>query len=113
MKIAIIGSRTFENYEYLSQIIQDLGLNISELISGGAKGTDTLAENWAKDHNTRITIFAPDWGKYGIAAGVIRNKKIVEACDFCLIFWDGKSKGTKSSIDFCKKLSKPMKIVLI
>jgi len=46
MKLSVIGSRTFENYEMLENEILKLNLKISSIISGGAKGADTLAERW-------------------------------------------------------------------
>ena len=87
MKLSVIGSRTFENYEMLVNEILKLNLNISSVISGGAKGADTLAERQA-------------------------NENIIESCEYCLAFWDDKSKGTKFSIDLCKKLKKPIKVVI-
>ena len=112
MKLSVIGSRTFENYEMLVNEILKLNLNISSVISGGAKGADTLAERWANENNIPIILYKPDWKKYGRAAGLRRNENIIESCDFCLAFWDGKSKGTKFSIDLCKKLKKPIKVVI-
>ena len=111
MKLSVIGSRTFENYEMLANEILKLNLKISSVISGGAKGADTLAEKWARENNIPILLFKPDWKKYGRAAGLRRNESIIESCDYCLAFWDGKSKGTKFSIDLCKKLKKPIKLV--
>ena len=112
MKLSVIGSRTFENYEMLTAEILKLNLNISTIISGGAKGADALAERWTKENKVQIQLFKPDWKKYGKAAGLRRNESIVESCDYCLAFWDGKSKGTKFSIDYCKKQKKPVKVVL-
>ena len=111
MKLSVIGSRTFENYEMLENEILKLNLKISSIISGGAKGADTLAERWANENNIPIILFKPDWKKYGRAAGLRRNESIIESCDYCLAFWDGKSKGTKFSIELCKKLKKPIKVV--
>ena len=112
MKLSVIGSRNFENYEILANEILKLNLKISSIISGGAKGADTLAERWANENNIPIILYKPDWKKYGRAAGLRRNENIIESCDFCLAFWDGKSKGTKFSIDLCKKLKKPIKVVI-
>jgi len=63
------------------------------------------------ENNIPIILFKPDWKKYGRAAGLRRNESIIESCDYCLAFWDGKSKGTKFSIDLCNKLKKPVKVV--
>ena len=88
-----------------------LNMKINSVISGGAKGADTLAERWANENNIPIILYKPAWKKYGRAAGLRRNENIIESCDFCLAFWDGKSKGTKFSIDLCKRLKKPIKVV--
>ena len=56
-------------------------------------------------------IFRPDWDRYGKAAGIIRNKDIVENSNMVIAFWDGKSKGTASSIELAKKMDKNLKIV--
>ena len=112
MKLAVIGSRSFDNFELLNNEILSLGNEITEIISGGAKGADLLAEKWAKQNNVISTIIKPIWSIYGRGAGIIRNEDIIQKCDYCIAFWDGKSKGTLSSIKFCVKYSKPHKIVL-
>ena len=66
---------------------------------------------YTNENNIPIILFKPNWKKYGRAAGLRRNESIIESCDYCLAFWDGKSKGTKFSIDLCKKLKKPIKLV--
>lgn len=113
MKIAVIGSRGFNNVPLLEQKLDTFKSNIVELVSGGAKGADTHAEAWALANNVPVTLFKPDWKKYGRAAGIKRNKQIIESCDYCIAFWDGKSKGTASSLKFCKQLKKPFEIVTI
>jgi len=111
MKIAVIGSREFNDYSKLKQEIEKLNLTISKVISGGAKGADALGEIWARENGVELTIYQPDWKKYGRSAGVIRNKLIIEDCDVCIAFWNGKSKGTKNSIEFCKKLNKTLFLI--
>jgi len=112
MKLAIIGSRTFNDYETLKATLEPYERSITEVISGGAKGADTLGERWAIEHNKETTIFYPDWNKLGKSAGFIRNKDIVENSDGVLAFWDGKSKGTQHSFTLCKKLDVPLKVVV-
>ena len=110
MKIAVIGSRNFADYELLKKTLSEI-TGITKVISGGAKGADSLAEQWAKENEIETVIYKPDWAKYGRGAGVVRNRLIIEDCDLCIAFWDGESKGTKSSIDHCKKLNKKLTIV--
>lgn len=112
MKLAIIGSRTFSNYEFLAQKLDHFKLTnkIDLIISGGARGADFLSEKWAKENNIETLIFYPNWKKYGKSAGFIRNVDICNAADYVIAFWDGKSKGTQHSINICKKLKKPLTI---
>lgn len=109
MKIAIIGSRnlTIENLDaYIPQ-------GVTEIVSGGAKGIDTDAEKYAVKHKLRLTVFYPEYNKYGKAAPLKRNLQIINYADWVLAFWDGKSHGTKFVIDNCKKSDKKITVYLI
>ncbi len=113
MNLAIVGSRTFTDYELLSRAVLS-NFNFSKIdliISGGANGADTLAEIFANKFNIPLQIFYPDWNVYGKRAGFIRNKLIIENSAVVYAFWDGKSKGTKNSIDLAKKLKKEVHVV--
>jgi hypothetical protein len=110
MKVAVVGSRNFNDYEKLKQTL-DQTPDITRIISGGAKGADALAEQWAKEKGIEIVVYKPDWAKYGRGAGVVRNRLIIEDCDYCIAFWDGVSNGTKSSIEHSKKMHKRLLVV--
>lgn len=111
MKIAVIGSRTFNDYNLLKKELDSF--NINQIISGGAKGADSLAEKYAKSNEIKTLIFKPDWKRYGRGAGFIRNKLIIENCDYVIAFWDKKSKGTKNSLGIAEKLKIGIKIIEI
>ena len=111
MRAAIIGSRTFDNYNLLSETLSEYENQITLMVSGGAKGADKLGEKWAKEKNKEVLIFYPEWEKYGKSAGFKRNKDIIENSDIVFAFWDGQSKGTQSSIELSKKLNKELKII--
>ena len=111
MKAAVIGSRTFDDYCLLKKTLDELYPQIDLIVSGGASGADSLAERYAKEEGIRTLIFKPDWKKFGRAAGMIRNKDIVENSDIVIAFWDGVSRGSKNSIDYAIKLNKKLKIV--
>ena len=113
MKLAIIGSRTFNDYKLLQEILEQHKSKITLVVSGAAKGADSLGEKWALENNIQTLIFPADWGKYGKRAGYIRNEDIIKNCDYCIAFWDGESKGTKHSISLCKKYNKSCQIVKI
>jgi len=116
MKIAVVGSREFKDKNFIwnrlseRMIMPDTGG--FTVVSGGARGVDTYAENFAKEHNIPTIIFPAQWRKYGKKAGYLRNEKIVAEADTIVAFWDGKSKGTKHSIDLAIKAGKPVDIYI-
>jgi len=112
MNIAIVGSRTFNNYNLLETELLKYD-NINFIISGGAIGADRLAEKFALKYNIKTIIYKPDWGKYGKSAGYIRNKDIVNHADVVIAFWDGQSKGTKHSIDIATATNKKLIIIKV
>lgn len=105
MKLAIVGSRTFNKYGLLLSAIKEIP-DITEIVSGGAKGADSLAERYAKENNIPLKVFLPDWDTFGRSAGYIRNKQIVDYCAKVLAFWDGISKGTNHSIKLAEDQKK-------
>ena len=107
--LAVVGSKSFMDYELLSQKLQTI--SFKTIISGGARGADTLAERYAEEHQIPIEVIKPQWKQLGKMAGYIRNEEIISTCDFCIAFWDGESKGTKHDIELCKMTSKPYQIV--
>ena len=103
-KMGVIGSRTFTNYKYMKEILDSF--SFSEIVSGGAKGADSLARKYAEEKNIPITEILPDWNQYGKSAGFKRNKLIIDESDAIIAFWDGKSKGTAHSIRLAKEAGK-------
>jgi len=90
MKVAIIGSRNLK-----VKINKYLPKDISLVVSGGARGIDTLAEEYADKNCIPKLIFLPDYKRYGKIAPLVRNKLIVNNSDMVIAFWDGVSRGTK------------------
>lgn len=111
MRIGIIGSRGFDNYQMVCDEMNSIAEQVDLIVSGGARGADTLGERWAKENNKETLIFKPDWNKWGKRAGFIRNEDIVKNSDLVIAFWDNVSRGTKSSIDLCGKFGIKVKIV--
>ena len=109
MRVAVIGSRglTVDNLEkYLPD-------DTTEIISGGARGVDASAREYAQRHGLKLTEYLPKYSKYGRSAPLKRNLTIIENADLVLAFWDGLSRGTKYVIDNCKKRNIPVEIHLL
>ena len=108
MKLAIVGSRTFNDYTTMCKVIKEhFNIDsITHIVSGGARGADTLAEQFAKEYNKELIVFPADWKTYGKRAGFIRNVDIINTCDQCVAFWDGESHGTKHDIELCEEQNK-------
>jgi len=113
IKLAIVGSRTFSDYEKMCQEVNK-NFNIEEIeciVSGGAHGADSLGARFAIESQIQLVEFKPDWRKFGRSAGFIRNRDIINTCTHCIAFWDGQSHGTEDDINLCKKYGKPCIIV--
>ena len=110
MKIAVIGSRNV-TVDHLGEYLEEYLEDCEEIVSGGAIGVDTIAANYAKENGLLLTVFLPEYGRYGRAAPILRNQKIVDYADQILAFWDGRSKGTRSVIKYAEKTGKPCKII--
>lgn len=107
MKIAIIGSREITSID----LSVYLPIEVEEIISGGAKGIDTLAEQYADQHLLSKHIIRPDYKHYGRAAPLIRNKQIIDLADHIYVFWDGHSKGTQYCINYIHKVGKKYTLI--
>lgn len=104
-RIVVAGGRDFEDYQYLEESLDSLLSSIGddiEIVSGHAKGADSLGERYANERGIPCKVMKADWKKYGKAAGIIRNQQMLdyasEATPFVVAFWDGLSKGTKDTI---------------
>lgn len=109
MKIAIVGSREL----HITNLGDYLPKNVTEIISGGAKGVDASAREYALTHGIKLTEYLPDYKRYGRSAPLKRNITIIENADIVLAFWDGRSRGTKYVIDKCKQMGITIKIEII
>lgn len=109
MKLAVIGSRNLNIVnlnEYLPQ-------GVTEIVSGGARGIDTCAREYALANNIKLTEFLPQYEKYGRTAPLYRNLQIIDYADEVFAFWDGKSRGTAFVIKQCRIKNKKVRVFLI
>ena len=104
MKVAIIGSRDLT--------VSDLGTylpeNTTEIVSGGARGIDGCAKEYAQANGVKLTEFLPEYEKYGRGAPIKRNRNIIDYADIVIAFWDGVAQGTKCVIDQCFRKHKKL-----
>ena len=114
-KVIIAGSRNFENYALMSEKLNDLFVHSSEfngsvikIISGMAKGADTLAIRYADEHKLTKLLFPANWKSYPRIAGFLRNEDMLSIATHLIVFWDGKSSGTKHMIDIAKEKGIPV-----
>lgn len=102
---------------------------VTEVVSGGARGVDTLAIEWAKKNGVPYKVMKAEWNKlnvpgaeivinekddspgpafryYNARAGLQRNEDMGRYADALVAIWDGISPGTRHMVDFMKKLGK-------
>jgi hypothetical protein len=103
MKTIIAGSRNIKNISIIYQTVYESGFDITEVVSGAARGVDKLGEQWATENNIPIKRMPANWNLYGKSAGPIRNNEMADYADALIAIWDGKSKGTKWMIDAANK----------
>lgn len=118
--LLVAGTRTFNDYDLLFSEIKRLTSRYNNdicIVSGGARGADALAKRYAEDNGLEYIEFKAEWDKYGKSAGPIRNKKMHEFISKfdvrgCVLFWDGKSKGTQYNIELSKKYNNPLRVII-
>lgn len=109
MKLLIVGSRSITNFD-LSPYITE---NVDTIISGGAGGVDSLAEQYADLHHLSKYILRPRYDLYGRAAPLKRNEQMVDIADALLVIWDGRSKGTQYTLKYAEKMKKQVTLVVV
>ena len=109
MKLLIVGSRNITKFNLSPYIPAD----VDTIISGGAGGIDSLAEQYADFHHLSKYIIRPRYDIYGRAAPLKRNEQMVDMADTVLVIWDGCSKGTQYTIKYVKRRNKPMTLIQI
>lgn len=109
MKLLIVGSRSIKDFDFTQYISKE----VNTIISGGANGVDTLAEQYADKYRLSKMIIRPRYDLFGRAAPIIRNEQMVDMADAVLVIWDGHSKGSQYTIEYANRKNKPITIVQI
>lgn len=117
MRVLVCGSRHFEDsrllYDALDEIKWQKG--ITTIISGGARGADTLAERYAENENLEMEVYPANWEKFGKSAGPIRNGEMLihGKPDLVVAFLAKNNRGTKNMIEQAEKAGVPVHVVQI
>jgi len=98
MKTIIAGSRNIEEYQAILDAVEASGFEITEVVSGGAKGVDSLGERYGLEKGIPVKVFPADWESYGRKAGIMRNKEMAAYAEALIAVWDGTSPGTHNMI---------------
>ena len=117
-RLVVAGCRDYNDYSVASVEIEKHIKKCDEncsviIVSGCAEGADKLGERYATEHHLNIERYPAEWEKYGKYAGPKRNAQMAKVADGVLVFWDGKSRGTKNMIENAKKANKPYVIINI
>lgn len=113
-RMIVAGGRDYSNQNIVNYYIDRVkdvcdsrGLNLV-IVCGMATGADTLGRNYAISNGLEVLEFPANWNRYGKSAGYIRNKEMGDVADSAIVFWDGRSKGSKLMIDIMHELKKPV-----
>jgi predicted Rossmann fold nucleotide-binding protein DprA/Smf involved in DNA uptake len=98
MKTIIAGSRIVTDYEIVKLAVEKSHINITTVISGGAKGVDSLAIKYAGESGLGLVVMPAEWNRYGKSAGFKRNEEMAKFGEALIAIWDGKSRGTEHMI---------------
>lgn len=110
-RVIVAGSRSVTDYATVKKAIEGSGIKPNLIISGTAKGVDTLGERYAKEKGIEVLRMPADWDTHGKSAGYRRNAEMATVGDTLIAIWDGKSKGTKHMIDLAE--SKGLKVIVV
>lgn len=115
-RVIIAGTRTFTDYTLLQRECNRL---LSEkqrthniiVVSGTARGADTLGERYARERGFQLRRFPADWDKDGKKAGMLRNYRMADNADALIVFWDGTSRGAANMINIARKKNLPVRVI--
>lgn len=109
MKLLICGSREITEFDFTAYVPEDTEV----IITGGAKGIDSIGETYAREKGIAYETHLPEYGRYGRGAPMVRNKQMVDLADAVLAVWDGKSSGTKQTVKYAEDAGKPVTVVRV
>ena len=115
-RVIIAGSRSFNDYELLREqclsILQEkMRTHRVIIVSGHARGADSLGERFANEFRLPFELHPAKWRLLGKAAGMVRNAEMAKCSDALIAFWDGESRGTRHMISFARKIGLNLSVI--
>ena len=108
MRIAVIGSRNL----IVTDLERYLPSGTTEIVSGGARGVDSCAREYAQRAGLVFVEILPDYDRYGREAPLVRNREIVNLSDGVVAFWDGHSRGTRMAVEYARSIGVPVRLYM-
>lgn len=112
-RLAVVGSRTINDYALIFNCLDSLNLDIRGLVCGRARGPDLAGDAYATYYWLPVYYFPALWKKYGMSAGMRRNIQLINFSTGVVAFWDGQSRGTKHAIAYAKAKSKLLHVFMV
>ena len=115
-RVIIAGGRQFNDYGLLSAkcdgiLSQKMMTHTIVIISGTARGADTLGEQYARERGFTLRQFPADWNTLGKRAGYVRNCQMADNADALIVFWDGESPGTKNMVEIARERNLAVRVI--
>jgi YspA, cpYpsA-related SLOG family len=112
MRVIICGSRRWDDRKKIIDRLAELP-GTSTIVHGrAANGADKIAHQEAEKLGLRVEPHPANWARHGKSAGFVRNKEMVDlGADLVIAFWDGKSNGTKHTMDLAEAAGIPVEVV--
>lgn len=131
-RVVIAGSRSFgdgfpmDNYDrqiwskHLKLLMEKMETILEEkrsrmirieIVSGCSRGADKAGEHYAQLMHFKLKKFPAMWDKYGKKAGPLRNERMAKYADAVVVFWDGKSRGTRHMMRMAEKYELPLRVI--
>ena len=103
MRTIIAGSREGFDYADVLCAVHECGWSVTTVISGNARGVDSLGERFANHRQIPCEIYPANWNLHGKSAGYKRNELMATKAEALIALWDGESRGTKHMINIAKR----------
>ncbi|MDW7677745.1 MAG: DUF2493 domain-containing protein [Bacillota bacterium] len=112
-RVIVAGSRNFSNFRLLEEKLDKLlrTKHAPMILSGAAPGADRLGEKYAAKRGFPLIRYPAQWSRYGIQAAKIRNAQMAEEADAVVVFWDGKSSGSRHMIQLADRKKLPLRVI--